>query len=132
MNRRMAMRSVVFKACAVMSFIALGACSKGSPGGDAFNGGDPGQPETGTAGESGIITALSVSREDGKAVDQFMTHHPLQVKMSLRPTAPVANHVIHVGLVEKAAKGTARGDLRTCFLGAFEATYGVEEGQAAQ
>lgn len=127
------MRDRVIKAGLLLSALALGACaSPQGPGGDVFNGGTA-DPQGAEAGKGeGVITSLAVTREDGKAVDRYMTFHPMTVKMTVMPTGPVADHVIHVGLVEKGAPGVKRDALRTCFLGAFNATFGVEEGQEAK
>lgn len=124
------MRNRVLKAGVALGLLTLGACAKpADPGGDDFNGGVAQPPEVTASAEDGIITSLAVTREDGKAVDAFMTYHPVKVKMTVQATRPVADHVVHVGLVEKGAPGVAREDLRTCLLGAFDASYGVEEGQ---
>jgi hypothetical protein len=117
------------------SFIALGvlamasatsACSSGS--GDSEGALAPG---AGEAMSRGVITSLSVAREDNKDVDRFMTHHPIRVNMTIKPTGPVADHVISMGLVEKVAPGAPRDKVRTCLLGTMEASYGVVEGQEA-
>lgn len=127
------MRTRIIKAGIALSIVALGACARpADPGDGTFNGGVAQPPEAQASAGEGLITSLAVTREDGKAVDRYMTFHPVTVKLTVRPTGPVADHVLHVGLVEKGAPGVARDTRRTCFLGAFSASYGVEEGQEAK
>lgn len=108
---------------------AMGACSGGGAAPDGAPDGDPGLEE---GAARGVVTSLSVAREDGKPLDRFMTHHPIRVSMTIEPTGPLATHRIHVGLVEKQAPSAPRSEARTCLLGVVEAEYGVEPGQAAE
>src|SRR5688572_31500962 len=125
------MRTRTFIAVGIMAIAsATSACSSSSgEDGDALGERAPGADAIAIRG---VVTSLSVTREDNKPIDKFMTHHPIRVSMSIRPTGPMADHVVHVGLVEKVGSDVPRNQARTCFLGAIDALYGIEEGQEAK